>query len=155
MSSRIVERNIADAGRLADLHGFAFPISERWSENDIQSLLSNPAVTAFTLGADFDAMIIVQQVLDEVEILTLASHPAARRAGHATHLLRQLEAELVQKGARRWLLDVAEDNTPAILFYNRLGFARDGVRPNYYTKGRSKPVNAVLMSRTMARHEQP
>lgn len=153
--SQHIHRTAEDAATLAALHRLAFARNEQWSEESIVGLLSNSAISAYTWGEDASAMIIVQSVLDEVEILTIASHPNFRRLGHATQLLNALEKQFLSVGATKWLLDVAEDNVPALAFYQRLGFVKDGIRPNYYSKGRETPVNAVLMSKAMGGQGQP
>jgi ribosomal-protein-alanine acetyltransferase len=64
----------------------------------------------------------------EREILNLAVDPAERRTGIARRLLE--DALAVAKGA--WFLEVRASNTAAIRLYESVGFARAGVRKNYY-----------------------
>ena len=64
--------------------------------------------------------------------------------------MQGLVSRLGERGIARITLDVAEDNAPARALYDRLGFAEDGRRPNYYTTGRDIPAAAILMSRNLS-----
>lgn len=142
-----------DAPRMAHLHTLAFPIHEQWSAESFASTLG--LTTTLALGIESDiglkAMIVFQRVGTEAEILTLATAPAFQRQGLAAQILSQGLTLLGQYGASRLMLDVAADNDGAIAFYNQNGFAQDGCRPNYYRSGRDMPVDALLMSRAIAR----
>jgi ribosomal-protein-alanine N-acetyltransferase len=63
---------------------------------------------------------------------SLAVHPAARRHGLASALLRDLLAWACQNGARHFSLEVRASNAPALRLYRRLGFVQEDRRPRYY-----------------------
>ncbi len=65
----------------------------------------------------------------ESEVLSLVVHPAWRRRGIATRLLRGVFAESPRA---TWYLEVRESNTPARNLYRKLGFLDVATRPNYY-----------------------
>lgn len=142
-----------DAARMAHLHSLAFPTHEQWSAESFGSTLG--LRTTLALGVESDiglkAMIVLQRVGTEAEILTLATAPAHQRQGFAAQVLRHGFELLGQYGTACLMLDVAADNLGAIAFYEGHGFATDGCRPNYYRSGRDKPVDALLMSRAVAR----
>ena len=70
---------------------------------------------------------------DEVHILNLAVHPALRRDGLATTLLKYL-VDVAQKAACRTIfLEVRPSNIAALGLYTSFGFTKVGMRPNYYT----------------------
>ena len=152
MSGLVVLR-ADDAPRMAHLHSLAFPLYEQWSAESFGSTLD--LTTTLALGVESDiglkAMIVFQRVGAEAEILTLATAPAFQRQGLAAQLLQHGLDLLGQYGAARLMLDVAADNFGAITFYEHHGFAQDGCRPNYYRSGRDTPVDALLMSRAIAR----
>ena len=139
-----------DAGRVAMLHASGF--SDPWSPAAFRDLLSES--TTLGLGAErsgkLAGFVLVQTILGEADILTVATAPDFKRMGIAAHLLKNLMSRLGERGISRIMLDVAEDNLPARSLYEGLGFSVDGRRPGYYTTGRDIPVAAVLMSRSLA-----
>ena len=139
-----------DAGRVAMLHAAGFP--DPWSPSAFRDLLAES--TSLGLGIEqhggLVGFVLVQIVAGEADILTIATAPELKRTGIATQLIQGLLTRLGERGIARITLDVAEDNTPARALYDRLGFAEDGRRPNYYTTGRDIPAAAILMSRNLS-----
>jgi [ribosomal protein S18]-alanine N-acetyltransferase len=82
-------------------------------------------------------------LLDEMEILDLAVHPAWRRRGLARALLGVAFRRAGAAGARTALLEVRAGNLEALRLYESLGFTRDGLRRQYY----SEPVEDALLLR--------
>lgn len=143
----------ADAARMAALHSAAFPSGQAWDARQFENLLNQDSVTARALacGNDILSFVLLQIAVDEAEILTLATPPSARRRGFAARLLLGVEPQLVVRGVTRWLLDVAEDNAGALKFYQNNGFRIDGRRRAYYQRLEGQRVDAILMSKPMAR----
>ena len=81
-------------------------------------------------------------VLDEGNIGNIVTHKDYRGRGIASSLFDVLLDDLRSGGINKLYLEVEHDNAPAIGLYGKLGFARDGVRRDYYGKGK----DAVLMS---------
>jgi ribosomal-protein-alanine N-acetyltransferase len=139
----------ADAAAAAALHaqGFADP----WSAASIADLIAQPTVVA--LGAEASgaliAFVVFQSAAGDTELLTIATDPARRGEGHARRLIEAGFTALSAAGNTRVLLDVADDNGPALHLYTSLGFMLDGRRKAYYTAGRPAPVDALLMSRKL------
>nr|WP_070960898.1 N-acetyltransferase [Hyphomonas sp. Mor2] len=152
-SVRIIELARADAVRISRLHAAAFPANQAWVASQFESLLgqANVHARAITDKSDLLSILIVQIAADQAEILTLATAPHCRQQGHAARLLMGVEGELINRGFAVWLLDVAEDNEAAIKFYTRTGFQVDGRRRGYYKRLEGKRVDAILMSKPMAR----
>lgn len=84
-------------------------------------------------------------MLDEAEIIAIATLQSARRRGTALTLLKTLEESLSARGVLRLLLEVSETNEPARACYRRAGFVPTGHRARYYPDG----SDAVLMTRTI------
>lgn len=134
------------------LHSKAF--TSPWSAAALRENLAQPP--SFGLGLlapdqseQIISFVLFQRVLDEAEILTLATAPAHQKQGHAKALLKAAFGHLTERGVRRCLLDVAADNAAAIALYTKLGFTVDGKRKAYY-KQKSRPdVDALLMSSDM------
>ena len=83
-------------------------------------------------------------VVDEMQILDVAVDPAWRRRGLARFLLRVAFRRAAAAGARTALLEVRAGNREALRLYESLGFARAGVRRQYY---REPVEDAVLLRR--------
>lgn len=69
---------------------------------------------------------------DSAEILTFGINPKNRDKGFGTALLSAALERARNDGAADILLDVRQDNIPAISLYRRAGFERIGKRKNYY-----------------------
>lgn len=140
-----------DAVAAARLHaqGFADP----WSAASIEGLIGEANVLAlgWEEAGRLVAFALFQSAAGDTELLTIATAPEKRGEGIAGKLLDAALAPLAEAGNTRLLLDVAEDNASARRLYIRFGFTEDGRRPRYYTAGRPAPVDAILMSRSLAK----
>lgn len=149
----ITELTLADSPEMAQVHGTAFPDEQTWGAQQIEDLLCQTSVRARAIRqqGQIQSFLLVQTVADQAEILTLATAPSARRRGLAAALLADTESLLSRDGVTTWLLDVAEDNSGAVAFYRSLGFKADGRRAKYYKRPAGIRVDAILMSKPMAR----
>lgn len=91
--------------------------------------------------------VLIQTVLDEAEINTIVVAKEARKQGVARKLLSAVFDRLREEGVGRLLLEVAEDNAPAITLYRQLGFDEIGRRKNYYRRKSGRAVDALVMER--------
>ena len=89
--------------------------------------------------------LIYSEVLDEVNLLKLAVPPDYQRHGIGRALVDGLCKRVLERGARRILLEVSVANAPALGLYRRFGFVADGRRTAYYSGGNG-PEDALLMS---------
>ena len=71
-------------------------------------------------------------VVDELQLLSIATHPQARRRGAARRLLEALSAAARAAGGQRVSLEVARSNVPAVRLYESSGFRVFNVRKRYY-----------------------
>jgi len=83
-------------------------------------------------------------VCDEVHILNIATHPQARRLGHASRLLAHVVDFARREACRQVTLEVRRSNAPAIRIYRRFAFRAVGVRPNYYVEDQEDAIVMVL-----------
>lgn len=83
-------------------------------------------------------------VVDEMHILNLAVAPGWRRRGLARWLLGFAVPQAARRGARRVFLEVRQGNRDALSLYEGLGFARVGVRSDYYSDPREAAVLLAL-----------
>lgn len=116
---------------LAALHGAAFLWPRPWSAGEFAALLAQPTTRLYTAPGAF---LLCQMLAGEGEVLTLATHPSARRQGRAEGLLAAFIAAAQTEGAARLVLEVAESNTPAQALYRKAGFAEIARRPRYYAR---------------------
>jgi [ribosomal protein S18]-alanine N-acetyltransferase len=81
-------------------------------------------------------------IADEVHLLNIATHPQARRVGHASRLLAHITDFGRRRNCRFVTLEVRRSNAAAQRLYRRFGFCAAGVRPNYYAENQE---DAILM----------
>ena len=128
----IREMQFDDVAAIAQLEKVCF--SDPWSENSIASELNNPL--SYWLVAEVDGIVAgyvgSQSVLDAADIMNLAVAPDYRQQGIGQALIKSLVTHLQQKNVIALLLEVRVSNTPAISFYEKMGFIQVGRRPKYY-----------------------
>ncbi|RZJ18443.1 MAG: ribosomal-protein-alanine N-acetyltransferase [Brevundimonas sp.] len=133
--------NAPDPTTLAALHAEAFDAP--WDPAAFADLLRQPGV--FAVMED-DGFILMRQVADEAEILTLAVRPAARRAGLGGRLVGQAAVLSAARGATRIFLEVAESNVAARTLYARAGFDEVGRRRGYYSRSDGVREDALVLA---------
>ena len=129
-----------DAASLAALHAASF--SRGWSETEFEQLLTDRSVIAdrATSGGRNVGFIISRRAADEAEILSVAVARAWQGRGLARRLLDLHLRRLAGSRLRAVFLEVDEDNEPARRLYARAGFREVGLRPGYYSGGKSALV---------------
>jgi ribosomal-protein-alanine N-acetyltransferase len=131
---------------MATLHAAAMTTPRPWSAAEFAALLGSPGVFA---AGDARAFAMGRVILDEAELLTIATHPAHRRKGLARAALAAFESEARARGATVAHLEVAADNTPAVALYESAGYARTGLRRGYYRSADGRAVDALLMAKAL------
>ncbi len=131
---------------MAAIHAAAFTQSRPWCVEDFATLLDQP--TVFACYNDH-AFAVARVVADEAELLTLATHPAAQRRGHARALMETWQTIAKGRGARRAFLEVASDNPVAHQLYVSCGFNQTGLRKGYYPRAGIQPADALIMHRDL------
>jgi ribosomal-protein-alanine N-acetyltransferase len=131
---------------MAALHAVTMTLPAPWSEADFASVLT--ANGTFAVG-DGRAFALGRVVLDEVELLTIATHPDHRRRGLARACLAAFEAEARARGARFAHLEVAAVNAAAVALYEAAGWTHAGRRRGYYRTPEGVHFDALLMSKTL------
>lgn len=118
--------------QVAELEAMCF--RDPWSEKSVVSELDN-SLSLWLVAVDgcrLAGYVGSQTVMDESDMMNLAVHPDYRRQGIARELVNALCDHLRQKGSLGLTLEVRASNAPAIALYESLGFARVGLRKNYY-----------------------
>jgi ribosomal-protein-alanine N-acetyltransferase len=133
-------RDGRDTAPLAAVHAACFP--DPWDARAIADLLAMPGAFAFTAP---DGFILARVAAGEAEVLTLAVSPQARRFGTGTELVLAAAAHAHRIGAQTLFLEVAASNLAARTLYRRIGFVEAGLRKGYYTAGRERPEDALIL----------
>jgi ribosomal-protein-alanine N-acetyltransferase len=133
---------------LSELHSLSF--DEGWSAVSMSGLFEQQNV--FGLGCfDHDqiclAFALFLPIVDECELVSIATHPSRRNSGLGGRILKESLSHVCEKGFARILLEVAEDNLPARSLYTFAGFGVDGRRKGYYKRPDMPSVDAILMSK--------
>jgi ribosomal-protein-alanine N-acetyltransferase len=141
---------LADAPRLAQLHGASF--HRGWGEGEFESMLalSNTLIHRLRLGRKTVGFAASRQGADEAEILSIAIDPRFRGQGLSRNLLLTHLGYLAGRGVRTIFLEVEENNQPARRLYQRAGFVAVGRREGYYRHAGGEQSNALLMRRDLA-----
>jgi [ribosomal protein S18]-alanine N-acetyltransferase len=85
-------------------------------------------------------------VVDELQIMVVAVHPACRRRGRGQRVLGALLQEARQRKAQQATLEVAAGNRAARALYAALGFRTQGRRCRYYRNGEDALIECLLLA---------
>jgi len=77
----------------------------------------------------------------EAEVMNVAVHPDYRGLGISTKLLEALLDLGEKRSVSEFTLEVRIGNQAAIHLYEKFGFVKEGIRPNFY----SKPTEDALI----------
>ncbi len=140
---KITPTYIAAAAALHET-SFDFP----WDEKSFADLLVLPT----TIGwIEERGLLLCSEIAGEMEILTLCTHPNARRQGVADTFLTLLKTYARERSVTRIFLEVSVLNTAAQKLYEKHGFSEIGRRKNYY-KTRAGMVDAVCMENIIKKY---
>ncbi len=106
-----------------------------WSLQSYEQESENPV--AYYAVAEADKAIAgfagIWCVADEAQVMIVGVLPEYRGKGLGEALMRAMIAQSLQVGCTSMTLEVKDGNEPAIRLYQKLGFATEGVRKNYYS----------------------
>jgi [ribosomal protein S18]-alanine N-acetyltransferase len=142
----IREAKLNDVDALVRLHATGFEAG--WDAASLAEFVQNEIV--LVIGEPVMGFIIVRQTLDEAEIMTLVVDPGVRRSGRGALLLVETLNRLAKSGTKTVFLEVASENEAAIGLYQRTGFSQIGLRKAYYSRQLVPPIDAIVMSQSLA-----
>lgn len=124
---------------------------EAWTSAQCMGMLALPGawLTLASLDGVDAGFALARSVLDEAELLLLATRPSARRRGVAGALLRAVIDEARGRNVGRIHLEVRAGNE-AVQLYRREGFEKVGERPSYYRGRTGQNFDAHSFSRDLA-----
>ena len=85
-------------------------------------------------------------VLDEAQIINVATSPEFRGRGYAREVIFSVVDECKKRGITLISLEVRESNAPAIALYTSFGFTIEGKRKDFYKNPRE---NAFVMIKNL------
>lgn len=141
---------VADLGIVDTIMSQAFDprFGEAWTRGQCLGIMSMPGVwlvLAYLDGAPV-GFALSRRIIDEAELLLLATAPAARRRGVGAALLRSVLISAREEGATHLHLEVREGND-ATKLYSGAGFTRVGERRHYYRGSSGEAFHALTFSR--------
>jgi ribosomal-protein-alanine N-acetyltransferase len=130
---------------VAEIEQISF--SDPWSVESLELMLGEQAMGLVALE---DGRVLgyvgMMCVLDEGQIISVATHPDSRRRGVGRSLMRAIEQSAKERGIVFLSLEVRESNAAARSLYSSLGWVECGIRKNFY----SKPTeNACIMTKSI------
>jgi ribosomal-protein-alanine N-acetyltransferase len=148
--------SVSQVDVVAALHiaSFTEPWDDPWSREFLWRILSTPGAFGFVAQesvSEIDTPVgfaLMRMSGEECEILSIGVIPDARRRGVGCALLGSIARLAASRDATSMVLEVAEDNAPAIGLYRSLGLVRVGRRPRYYRRD-DKPVDALILRGTI------
>jgi len=133
-----------DAKAMAAIHAQSFETG--WDALEMSAHLAKDICLG--IGDPLRAFIICNHVVDQSEILTVATHADHRRTGLARVLLAETSTHLKSRGVKTLFLEVAEDNLAAQGLYRAAGFTPIGRRPAYYRRAEGR-IAALTFSKAL------
>lgn len=127
------------AQALAALHRICFELP--WQEQSFKELLQLPSTIGWVCP---DGFLLCSHTFDEMEILTICSHPDKRRQGVAKALLNNMMSYADFHNVQKIFLEVSDENEAAKSLYKSFGFEANGRRKNYY-KTKHGQIDALCL----------
>jgi ribosomal-protein-alanine N-acetyltransferase len=125
----------ADLAAVEALMADAFDprFGEAWTRGQCLGIMALPGVwlTLAWLDGELAGFALSRIILDEAELLLLATAPSCRRRGVGATLLRATIADARDRKAVTLHLEVRDGND-AMKLYSRTGFQKVGQRRGYY-----------------------
>lgn len=124
---------------------------EAWTEAQCAGVLGMPGSWLLIARSRGDPVgfALLRKVIDEAELLLIASHPDVRRHGVASALLDRAAEDALASGAALLHLEVRDGN-PALKLYRQAGFVQVGRRPSYYRGRSGKVFDALTFKRQLS-----
>lgn len=134
---------LCDLDDLVALEKICFP--HAWTEQQFWLCLKQKVYYIFGLKKEGElaAYMSFHYIIDEMEILKLAVHPAHRRTGIGKRLLGLVLQNCIKMGIEQAYLEVRRSNAAALALYTEFGFIQTGIRKGYYPDNKE---DALLLS---------
>lgn len=143
----IRKMDLSGASNSAALEAETF--SNPWKFEDIVRIAESDGYIALCAYYEYEyaGFVTSYAVLDEGNIISIATVPKFRKRGVATALIGELSKMMKSRGVKKLMLEAREKNAPARSLYEKIGFETVGTRKNYYENPQD---NAVLYTLSLA-----
>lgn len=133
---------------IADLHAKLF--HRGWGEQECASLIGQDSVFGF-VARPIDqpqplGFVLSRVAVDEAEILSIGTEQRAQNKGLGWRMMQAAIGEASKRGAKKMVLEVDENNDPAVTLYKKIGFQTIGKRQAYYNNGEDEMSNALVLA---------
>lgn len=124
--------NKDDIKKLTQIEKECFKVP--WTENMLISEYVNPLYKCFVYEEDGEILGFIGfwEISGQVDISNIAVSPGHRKKGVGKQLISSLLNFCGQNKIKNLSLEVRAGNIAAINLYKNFGFAKEGVRKNYY-----------------------
>ena len=132
----VIDMKPCHAERVAELEKISF--SSPWSVSALLDSLEK-SYSLFLVAQNEDKLLgyVGSYCLGgECAITNVAVFPEHKKTGVGTSLICELISRAKEQGLEQISLEVRTQNTPAVKFYEKLGFVTVGTRPSFYTDPR-------------------
>ncbi len=130
---------------VADVEKIVF--SEPCSEKGLELFLDEKNLCVCCFEDDtLTSYCTLVTVLDEAQIINVATAPEFRGRGYAKEVISGVFDECKKRKISLISLEVRESNAPAIALYNSFGFTQEGKRKDFYKNPRE---NALVMIKNL------
>ena len=126
-------------------------IENKWSKDFFYNLFLEKNVFFLSINSPLEGYLIGRKIIDEYEILSLATDIKKRRRGVGLGLLSKLLEMAKREKIKRIILEVSKNNIAAINMYSKLGFKKVSTRKKYYRIGANE-IDAYLMEKILTKH---
>jgi ribosomal protein S18 acetylase RimI-like enzyme len=134
----IREAQLTDLESLLELEQLSFE-QDRLHRRQLRYLLSKAQgkVLVYESGGSVSGALILawRRNSSVARIVSVAVHPESRRKKIGSYLVHRAEALARARGLKKMNLEVRLDNEKAVSFYERHGYIRIGLKPDYYADG--------------------
>jgi len=139
----------ADLDQIMEIErsSFASPWSRQVFVEEFEHAFSSVVVLRDEEEDRIQAFINYWVVYDEIHVLNIATHPEARRRGHARRLLNHAIQTGLTRSASLVTLEVRPSNLEATRLYAGFGFEQVGLRRRYYENGEDALVMVLDLER--------
>lgn len=131
---------------LARLHARAAQDTRAWTQGDFAQTMASPGALLCASEACFA---LGRVIVDEAELLLIATDPQFQRQGRGAAMLAQFEIKARSLGAVLAHLEVAAPNAAARALYEAAGWRQVGQRLHYYSLQDGTKADAILMSKPL------
>lgn len=129
---------MSDLDALVAIENAAF-VGDRLSPRSFRHLLRSPSCSVVVAelegGVLGYALVLFRKASQRARLYSIAVDSSAHAAGVGRALLAAAERSARKRGATDMRLEVRQDNARAIALYEKAGYRRLGVKPDYYADG--------------------